>query len=383
MNNVVKRRSRLFEPDMVAWPELDPVLLLIAVMLPLVGLVAVTSARMPQGAENPTLFGAETLRHLCITAIGFGLCIVAAQIDYRRYGSKSWVLYTISVLLLAALLVPGVAEGDGPRRWLNTPLISFQPSELTKLSLLLLLSYGAGKSSSSSLGSLKTFSFGLAVLLIPTLLIVAQPDLGTSLIILTIGGAIGLVSGTKWRHLIAVPTLAAIAGLVSVALNPYQWTRVRSFLDPSLDPLGDAYQAKQTLLALGSGGIAGKGLGMGTMKYQYLPAAPTDSILAVIGEEGGLLATSLIVVIFMTLLARGLWIAAHAPDTFGQCLAAGISFQITMQAFVNILVVAGHLPVTGLPLPFISSGGSSLIISLIMMGILLNIARASHMSQKP
>tara|TARA_B100001123_G_C15341978_1_gene1035356 strand:+ start:1232 stop:2383 length:1152 start_codon:yes stop_codon:yes gene_type:complete len=380
-NNVAKRRTRFFEPDIVAWPELDPVLLLIAVMLPLVGLVAVTSARMPQGAENPTLFGAETLRHLCITAVGFGLCIVAAQIDYRRYGSKSWVLYAISILFLVALLIPGVAEGDGPRRWLNTPLISFQPSELTKLSLLLLLSYGAGKSS-SSIGSLKTFGFGLALLLIPTLLIVAQPDLGTSLIVLTIGGTIGLVSGTKWRHLIAVPTLAVIAGLVSVALNPYQWTRVRSFLDPSLDPLGGAYQAKQTLLALGSGGIAGKGLGMGTMKYHYLPAAPTDSILAVIGEEGGLLATSLIVVTFTALLARGLWIAAHAPDTFGQCLAAGISFQITMQAFVNILVVSGLIPVTGIPLPFISSGGSSLIISLIMMGILLNIARAGRMSRK-
>ena len=370
------RRFKFLEQGALAWPELDPVLLVLVVLLPLVGVVAVATASMPAAAEDVDPFGASTLRHLVIALAGMGAALVASQIDYRRLGERSWIGYFLVIGLLMLVLLPGAAIAGGPKRWLDLPLLSFQPSELAKPILIIHLSFWAAKLG-PRLTQPRWFAVGVAVAALPIALIMIQPDLGTAVLICVTAIAVAITAGAKAVHLLALIPLGAAVGAISVFTNPYQLTRLRTFVGLEWSPLDSGYQSQQALLALGSGGIGGKGLGLGTVKYSYLPAAHTDSVFAVIGEEFGLIGTSLLLLTFLILLARGLWVAAHSPDLFGRCLAAGISFQIATQAFVNMGVVVGLFPVTGVPLPFVSSGGTSLLVSLAMMGILINIARST------
>ncbi len=374
------RRYRFLERGTLSWPDLDPLLLILAIVLPLIGVV-VASALMPVMADDDAAFGAAILRNAFITTAGIAVALGVAQIDYRRYGRRSWLLYAIAVVLLIAVLIPGLASSSGPRRWLDISFLSFQPSEIAKPALIITLGYWAGRVG-NRIRDQRTFLIGFLLVLIPLLLVAVEPDLGTSIVILTTTSAVAFIAGSRLRHFLYVAVVLALGVGLSIMHNPYQFTRIQAFFSPGDDLLGSGYQAQQSLLALGSGGITGKGLGMGTMKFLYLPAPHTDSVFAVIGEEIGLLGTATMTLLFVLLLARGLWIAYHAPDTYGRCLAAGISFQLATQAFINMLVVTGRLPVTGLPLPFISSGGTSLIVSLAMLGILMNVSRAASLGAR-
>lgn len=375
------RRYRFLERGALSWPELDPLLLILAIVLPLIGVVFVASALMPVMADDAASFGAAILRNALITTAGIAVALGVAQVDYRRYGRRSWLLYAIAVALLIAVLIPALASPSGPRRWLDLSLLSFQPSEMAKPALIILLAYWAGRVG-DRIREGRPFFIGLLLVGIPLTLVVIEPDLGTAVVILATSSAVAFVAGARLRHFLYVGVILLAGVALSIARNPYQFTRVQAFLNPGDDLLGSGYQAQQSLLALGSGGIAGKGLGMGTMKFLYLPAPHTDSIFAVIGEEFGLFGTAALVSMFVLLLARGLWIAYRAPDTYGRCLAAGISFQLATQAFINMLVVTGRLPVTGLPLPFVSSGGTSLIVSLAMLGVLMNVSRAASLGSE-
>ena len=375
------RRFRFLERGALSWPELDPLLLILTVVLPLIGVVIVASALMPVLADDTAAFGAAVLRNALITTVGIAVALGVAQVDYRRYGPRSWLLYTIAVALLIAVLVPGLASSSGPRRWLDLSLLSFQPSEIAKPALIFLLAYWAGRVG-NRVRERRTFLIGLVLVGIPLVLVAVEPDLGTAVVILGTTTTVAFVAGARLRHFLLIGAVLVFGFAASVARNPYQLTRIRAFFSPGDDLLDTGYQAQQSLLALGSGGIAGKGLGMGTMKFLYLPAPHTDSVFAVIGEEFGLIGTATLVILFVILLARGLWIAHKAPDTYGRCLAAGISFQLAAQAFINMLVVNGRLPVTGLPLPFVSSGGTSLIVSLAMLGVLINVSRAASLDSE-
>ncbi len=375
------RRFRFLERGALSWPELDPLLLILTVVLPLIGVVIVASALMPVLADDAAAFGAAILRNALITTVGIAVALGVAQVDYRRYGPRSWLLYAIAVALLIAVLVPGLASSSGPRRWLDLSLLSFQPSEIAKPALLFVLAYWAGRVG-KHVRELRIFLIGLVLVGIPLVLVTVEPDLGTAVVILGTTTTVAFVAGARLRHFLLIGAVLIFGFAASVARNPYQLTRIQVFFSPGDDLLDTGYQAQQSLLALGSGGIAGKGLGMGTMKFLYLPAPHTDSVFAVIGEEFGLIGTATLVILFVILLARGLWIAHKAPDTYGRCLAAGISFQLAAQAFINMLVVTGRLPVTGLPLPFISSGGTSLIVSLAMLGVLMNVSRAASLDSE-
>ncbi len=375
------RRYRFLERGTLSWPDLDPLLLILAIVLPLIGVVIVASALMPVMTDDDAAFGAAILRNALITTAGIAVALGVAQIDYRRYGRRSWLLYSIAVVLLITVLIPGLASSSGPRRWLDISFLSFQPSEIAKPALIITLGYWAGRVG-NRIRDQRTFLIGFLLVLIPLLLVAVEPDLGTSIVILATTSAVAFVAGSRLRHFLYVAVVLALGVGLSIMHNPYQFTRIQAFFSPGDDLLGSGYQAQQSLLALGSGGITGKGLGMGTMKFLYLPAPHTDSVFAVIGEEIGLLGTATLTLLFVLLLARGLWIAYHAPDTYGRCLAAGISFQLATQAFINMLVVTGRLPVTGLPLPFISSGGTSLIVSLAMLGILMNVSRAASLGAR-
>ena len=375
------RRFRFLERGALSWPELDPLLLILTVVLPLIGVVTVASALMPVLADDAAAFGAAVLRNALITTIGIAVALGVAQVDYRRYGPRSWLLYAIAVALLIAVLVPGLASSSGPRRWLDLSLLSFQPSEIAKPALIFVLAYWAGQVG-TRVRELRTFLIGLVLVGIPLILVTVEPDLGTAVVILGTTTTVAFVAGARLRHFLLIGAVLIFGFAASVARNPYQLTRIQAFFSPGDDLLDTGYQAQQSLLALGSGGIAGKGLGMGTIKFLYLPAPHTDSVFAVIGEELGLIGTATLVILFVILLARGLWIAHKAPDTYGRCLAAGISFQLAAQAFINMLVVTGRLPVTGLPLPFVSSGGTSLIVSLAMLGVLMNVSRAASLDSE-
>ena len=376
------KRFRFLAQGTLSWPELDPLLLILTVVLPLIGVVVVASALMPLLASDAPAFGAAILRNALITTIGIVVALCVAQIDYRRYGSRSWLLYLIAIALLVAVLIPGIASSNGPRRWLDISILSFQPSEIAKPALILLLSYWAGRAA-THIHEGRTFLTGLLIAGIPLVLVVIEPDLGTTLIILGTTSTVVFVAGASLRHFLLIGVVLIVGFAASIARNPYQFIRIQAFFNPGEDLLNTGYQAQQSLLALGSGGITGKGLGMGIMKFLYLPAPHTDSVFAVVGEEFGLVGTATLVGLFGLLLVRGLWIAYQAPDTYGRCLAAGITFQLVTQAFVNMLVVTGRLPVTGLPLPFISSGGTSLIVSLTMLGILMNVSRAASLKTAP
>ncbi len=376
MSARVTRRFRFLEEGVLSWPALDPVLLILTVLLPLIGVVAVTSASMPAAYQDTGPFAASTVRHLAIALIGIAVALIFSQIDYRRLGHRSWIAYLIVIGLLALILLPGVVAEGAPKRWLELPGFSFQPSELVKPAIIIHLSYWA-VALGPRLNQFRWFAVGAGIVGVPVLLIVLEPDLGTALLVCMTAGAVALTAGVKAWHLLSVIPFGAGLAAISIALNPYQLTRLRAFVGLDANPLDSGYQSMQALLALGSGGVTGKGLGLGTAKYSYLPAANTDSVFAVIGEEVGLVGTCLILLMFLAILARGLWIASLAPDRFGRCVAAGIAFQLSTQAFLNMGVVVGLYPVTGIPLPFVSNGGTSLIVSLAMMGILINIARSA------
>jgi cell division protein FtsW len=332
------------------------------------GLVMLFSASMTsRGGSYPLL-------PLAWTGVGLLGALLAAAVDYRHLRKIAWPLLLLSVGLLAAVLAFG-PERNGAQRWLIVGGISFQPSEVAKLALILALAdYGERYQR-----QLATFSRGLAVpgvfIGLVLGLIFLEPDWGTTLLLAAVAGIMLVVAGVRWLHLMPLG-LAGLAALVLMLLqDPTRLRRVVSWLNPEASKGGGGYQTWQSMLALGSGGWTGMGLGSGMQKYGYVPESKTDFIFPVIGEELGLVSTLAVVLAFVVVLLCGVYIARHARDTFGLLLATGLTFLVGLQAFINIGVVTNVLPNKGLPLPFISRGGSNLVVMLMSVGLLLSIAR--------
>ena len=283
----------------------------------------------------------------------------------------------LSVLLLIAVLIPGIgSEISGSRRWFVVPGIgSFQPAELAKLAICLYLAHWLDRRGRAAHSFWNGFvPFGMLVA--PGFLLIAmEPDLGTAGVYAISALAIFFMAGANILYFAAMGTAIAAATMVMITSTPYQLQRVQAFLDPFRDPLGAGYNTIQGLMALALGGVAGLGLGASKQKYLYLPAPSTDFIFAIIGEEWGLIGTIAVLALFVIIAYQGYKIAIHAPDTFSGLLAAGLTTWIVVQACLNMAVVTALLPVTGIPLPFISYGGSALTINLVAIGILLSISR--------
>lgn len=309
-------------------------------------------------------------------ALGVAACIAVTLLDYHYLKRAAWPLLVMTGILLLLVLVPHVGiKAGGARRWLGYGPIRFQPSELAKLSLLVALAwYGEHFQR-----QMPTWRRGV---LIPTLiiggvlgLIFIEPDRGTTILLAAVSGTILLIAGVRWRFIFP-PVLLGVGGLgLSLLYDPMRVRRIFGWLYLQEHKSGVGYQAYQAMLALGEGGWTGVGLGNGTQKLGFVPADHTDFILSIIGEELGLVATLLVVLAFVALVICGIYIAVHAPDGFGLLLGCGISFLIGLQAFINIGVVTSALPNKGIPLPFISYGGSSLLMMLVCIGVLLSIAR--------
>jgi len=300
-----------------------------------------------------------------ISLVGF---LIAGKLPLKLLEKFALPIFSLSIILLLLVLIPGIGSKIlGARRWINLGLFSLQPSEFAKISLIIFLS--------SLLRQKDKFISFLVILGIMLGLVMFQPDLGTSLVLLGSGLTIYFVSNQELRKLLILLPVGLIAIGALILTSPYRLNRVKTFLDYSHDPLGSSYQIRQSLLGLGSGGITGVGFGQSRQKYEYLPEAMTDSVFAIIGEELGLIGGLIVIATFTVLVINGFQVAASTDDEFQKFLAVGISSLIGLQAFINISAIVALVPLTGIPLPFISYGGSSLLTMLFSTGLLLNIAK--------
>jgi len=317
------------------------------------------------------------VRQAVFAGLGLGAMVILARYDYHRLRRYAPLLAGAAALLMVLVLVPGLGiSANGARRWFNVgPLSAFQPAELGKLAFAIYLAHWVCKRG-DRLQSLADGFAPLAVMLAFVLLVLLlQRDLGTAMITCSIFIAVYFAGGGRKRHLMLLVAVLLLAFLLLITLESYRSQRLGVFLDPFKDPLGVGFQSSQGLLALGSGGLTGVGLGHSIQKYAWLPAAHTDFIFAIVGEETGLVGTTALLGAFTLLGVRGYRVAIRASDRFGMALATGITTWIVFQALLNMGTVTDTLPVTGVPLPFISYGGSALAISMASIGVLLNISR--------
>lgn len=359
----------------------DKTLLIVIAVLAVFGLIMLSSASVAVGLNRFNDGSFYIKKQLIALVIGLAGLYYAYRVDYRRWRDLSFWLFAITLGLLVLVLIPGIgASGYGAQRWLNLYVTTFQPSELAKLTLILYLSGWLAEQGQARLRDFKTGLLPLLLLLgVLFLLIILQPDLGTLLVICAIAMVLYFVGGANLRHLAGLIGSGLILVALVIKLEPYRLARFTTFLNPGADPQGAGYHITQALLAIGSGGILGVGLGHSRQKFLYLPEVTGDSIFAVMAEELGFIACVALVALFALFMWRGLRIARRAPDMYGKLLAVGITAWIVIQAFVNIGAMVGVLPLTGLPLPLISYGGSALIIMLFGMGILLNISKQSRL----
>jgi cell division protein FtsW len=349
--------------------------LVVLVTLALVafGLVMVysaSSARALLGADDPAYY---LKRQALFAVLGLVALVLLARTDYRRLRNLAGPLVLASFALLLAVLVIGTAV-NGARRWIPIASFTFQPSEFAKIALALwTAALLARRPAPQSLGELlKPVGFVVGA---ACGLILIEPDLGSALAIGIMVSAVLVVSGTPLRTLAGAGTIAGALILAAIWLEPYRRARIFSFLDPWQDPDGAGFQSVQAMIALGSGGIFGVGLGESVQKIYYLPEASTDMIFAIIGEELGLVGAAGVIAAFAAFGYAGFNVALKCKDPFGKRLAAGLTALVCGQAAVNLCAVMGIAPLTGIPLPFVSYGGSSLIVALASVGILLNIAQ--------
>jgi cell division protein FtsW len=316
-------------------------------------------------------------RQLLWALIGIVCMLVVMKFNYVRIKDLAIPLMVFTLLCLILVITPLGIDTKGSSRWLGVGIMQFTPSELAKLAMVMFLA----KVMEVNLDSMRSFTKGILPYLVFIALvcglIMLQPDLGTAFAIAGTAFFMMLAAGARWSHLGLIALSGAGVVAAAIALAPYRMQRFIAFLDPWKYPTDEGFQTIQSLYALGSGGLFGMGLGRSRQKFFYLPEQHTDFIFAILGEELGFLGAFLVICLFLLFAWRGFRIAINAPDTFGSLLATGITTMIVFQAAINIGVVSGALPVTGITLPFISYGGSSLLFTLIGVGFLLNISRYS------
>lgn len=329
---------------------------------------------LARGAGN---ISSVVFNHL-VLGIGMGVIALAigSTIDYRKWRRFAPYLFTLAVGATALVFLPGIGfEHGGGRRWLDLGGITLQPSEALKLAAVIMAAAYFG----TIRGSIQSLRLGLGgfigILAVPAAILILQPDLGT-LGIIGIGVfAVYVAAGAPWKHIFIILCIVPLMLGVLAWKKPYVRDRIMTFLNPSQNQQAEGYQIRQSLIAIGSGGLSGRGFGQGVQKFTYLPEPMGDSIFAVAGEEFGFMGGAFIVFLFLAFMLRGLFIAAHIADPFGALLAVGISSYLGGEAFINIAAMLGVAPLTGVPLTFISQGGSAMLFSLAGAGILLNISR--------
>ena len=332
---------------------------------------------LEQYKDRPTFF---LFKQATFALLGFALMQVLMRVDYRRYRQPGLIWAVLGLTALALVVVLFGPRINGARRWFNVAGVGVQPSEFAKIAVIIFVA-AVLERRMDRIDELRYSLLPVGVVLGGVVaLILLQPDLGTALSIIVIVAAMVFAAGINYRYIIGLMLVALPAAYIVLMSADYRRRRIEVFLDPWKDPLGDGFQVIQSLIAVGTGGVFGRGLMAGVQKLYYLPYPHTDFIYAVIGEELGLIGTTVILACFCIIAWRGLRTAMRAPDRFGAFLALGLTAMVVVQAFFNISVVLGLLPTKGIPLPFVSFGGSSLLMSMLGMGILLNVSQHASSS---
>jgi cell division protein FtsW len=353
----------------------DRTLFVVTVLLVAVSVVMVYSASAVQADvrfQNGEHF---LLKQIAWAALGLGALLCVMHIDYHEYRRPALIWSLVGVVLVGLVAVFLFRPTNGTQRWIAIGPASIQPSELAKLAGILF----AAALLERRMHRVNDLPYAVVPIAVVTLLLAAlilrEPDFGTAIVLVLVVGTILFAAGLSYRYLLAGFLMLLPGAFLLVLFSPYRLVRLMTFLNPWAERLGPGFQAVQSLIAVGSGGWQGKGLMGGVQKLFYIPEPHTDFIFAVIGEELGLIGTTLVLVCFLLICWRGLRAAVLAPDRFGALLALGLTTMVTLQALVNMSVVIALLPTKGIPLPLVSNGGSSLLINLIGMGILLNISQ--------
>jgi cell division protein FtsW len=355
----------------------DRPFLIAVVVLVITGFLIFSSAALGLLARETVTFSSVAFSQFFFGIIGGTLALMIASIvPYKRFKPYAIHIFAATVVLTLFVFIPGLGfEHNGARRWLSLGSFTFQPAELLKLGTIIVAAAWFAQVGKRT----RTYRYGLVPFLagigIVGLVLLAQPDTGTFMVIAAAAGSIYFVAGARWIHIgIGALVGAALSGLLMLA-RPYIWERIVAFMDPNIDPLGASYQIQQSLIAIGSGGLFGRGFGQSIQKFNYLPEPMGDSIFAVAAEEFGFFGCTLLIGLFLFLALRGLHIATRAPDQFSRLLVVGIVILIVAQSFINMASMLGVLPLTGLPLLFVSHGGSALLVTLAEIGIVLNVSR--------
>ncbi len=348
----------------------DKVLFTVVVLLVVGGLVMVYSAKPPDPDGG---FSRQFVTQLVAAVVGLGAMLVVMNIDYRSWARPRWIYAGLVGSLALLVIVLASPPINGSSRWLSFGPVTFQPSELAKIAVVLFLAYQIHRCPEGVSQPRMLAQCGVGVGLV-TLLVLRAPDFGSAALILGISVVMLFLAGLSWRWI--VPGLLVLPALFGLFIwsEPYRVERVLGFLSPENDPSGNGFQVLQSLIAIGSGGVTGQGLGESAQKLYFLPLASSDFIFSILSEELGLLGAAAVLAGFVVLAWRGYAAGHRAPDTFGRFLAWGLTSAVLIQALVNISVTVGLVPVTGTPLPFLSHGGSSLVMTLVACGLLLSVS---------
>lgn len=351
-------------------------LLGIVLLIAGIGLLNLYSVTSHEETKTMPLY----LKQILWLAIGLGAMLVVAFFEYRFYTDFAYIVYATTVILLVVVLGYGIIT-SGAQRWVRLGPFTFQPSEFVKLSLILALAKFFQRYPGRQGFSLKQLGFPLFLLLLPMILILKQPDLGTAIVLLLLFFSILVFVKVRWSTLLTLGGVGlAILPIAWRFLKDYQRQRILTFLNPDLDPLGTGYHLIQSKIAIGSGGILGKGFMKGTQcKLGFLPEEHTDFIFSALGEEWGLIGCVIVMGLYLLLIFWGLQIAISSKDRFGAILSFGVVAMLFWHTFINIAMVLGLMPVVGIPLPFLSYGGSFLLSTLIGVGLLLNVSMRRYL----
>jgi cell division protein FtsW len=374
-----RRAQKEAESRELAKGPVDLPFLLLVLLLTGIGLVMLLSASFPSAyyeSGNPTSY---FIRQGVFAVMGIAAMLLIGKINYQRFRGLAKPLLMVSIILLVLVLIPGIGlMRNNARRWLGIPGTSFQfqPSEIAKFAVVMYFSDTISKKKDK----MRTFRYGVlpygVILLVIAALMLCEPHLSGTVLILGGGAVLMLVGGISWGWVGGAAGIGAGGALLLLTgVIQYGGSRIAMWKDPWLDAQGDGYQMVQSLLAIGSGGLLGVGLGKSRQKFLYLPEEHNDFIFAIVCEELGLIGATIIMVLFAALILRGYWIALHARDRFGSLLVVGFTTLIALQTFMNIGVVTGLLPATGISLPFFSYGGTALMIQLAEMGVILSVSR--------
>lgn len=360
----------------------DPLLFFPALLLVVGGLFMVGSSSnyiAMQDGRNPSSF---YLKHGLHVLIGFGVLFAAASLPYRKLNRGSIVLSLIPILLVTLSLVLLMPSAGGAQRWIKLGPFNLQPSEFAKVFVVLFMAYILSRKEDRVNDPWSVLIPCGSVLGVLAFLIYIEPDLGSALMLLVVAGVMLFAAGLRFRYVGVTLALGALGLVGGIIAEPFRWERVKAWaavwMHPTQQHLGANFQLDQSLVAIGSGGLTGTGLGLGQQKAFYVPASHTDFIFSVIGEELGLIGTGIVLVGFLVIFWRGMRAAVRAPDRFGFYLALGITSLLVIQALTNMAVCLGLFPTKGLPLPLISYGGSSLLASMLALGLLFNVSQHSN-----